>query len=179
MLDLGHWFQIKDADPRARAMYLGHYSARHYKDGRRRSKFIGPGEYMLLMTTGCDALFAWRKFKDDAQPPQTGVNNPIFIRKAGDNLASDLIREACEIAWTRWPGERLYTYVNPKKVRSTNPGYCYLKAGWRKCGKTKGGLLIFEVLPTASNWSPTLREPPGLPLGKPPHIDTRVCTYET
>jgi hypothetical protein len=29
-------------------------------------------------------------------------------------------------------------------VRSTNPGFCFLVAGWRRCGRTKGGLLILE-----------------------------------
>jgi len=46
----------------------------------------------------------------------------------------------------KWPGERLYTYVNSHKIRSTNPGYCFLRAGWRKCGMTKGGLIILEKL---------------------------------
>ena len=40
-------------------------------------------------------------------------------------------------AWKRWPGERLYTYVDPKKIKSTNPGYCFKVCGWRKCGVTK------------------------------------------
>jgi hypothetical protein len=29
-------------------------------------------------------------------------------------------------------------------VRSANPGYCFLKAGWRQCGWTQGGKLILE-----------------------------------
>jgi hypothetical protein len=49
-------------------------------------------------------------------------------------------------AWNRWPDQRLYTYVNPVKV-SANPGYCFKQAGWRFCGKTKGGLHILEVMP--------------------------------
>ena len=66
------------------------------------------------------------------------------FRNEGPLLSSDLIREACGIAWERWPGERLFTHVNPSKVQSTNPGYCFLRAGWRRCGKTKGGLVILE-----------------------------------
>jgi hypothetical protein len=59
-----------------------------------------------------------------------------------------LIQEATQLAWQRWPGQRLYTYVNPRKVRSTNPGCCFLKAGWRRCGVTKHNkLLILELLP--------------------------------
>ena len=53
--------------------------------------------------------------------------------------------QAVEIAWRRWPGERLFTYVNGGKIRSTNPGYCFLMAGWRKCGISKVGLTILEL----------------------------------
>jgi hypothetical protein len=24
-------------------------------------------------------------------------------------------------------------------VKSSNPGYCFLRAGWTRCGETKGG----------------------------------------
>ena len=33
----------------------------------------------------------------------------------------------------------LYTYVAPSRIRSSNPGYCFLKAGWLRSGMTKGG----------------------------------------
>jgi hypothetical protein len=99
---------------------------------------------MVLLTTDGRALFVWRKFRSD--DGQEGINCAIF-RNEGPKLSSGLILEAEPLAWRRWPGERLYTYVNPKKVKSTNPGYCFLMAGWRKCGKTKGGLIILEKLP--------------------------------
>jgi hypothetical protein len=41
---------------------------------------------------------------------QRGVNCAVF-RNESSVLSSELIREACGLAWTRWPGERLYTYV--------------------------------------------------------------------
>ncbi len=138
------WLPVVDGDPRARAIYLRHYSARHYQDGRRRTLFVGPGEKMVLMTVACDALWVWRKFLDDAIPKQTGVNCAVF-RNEGKILSSVLIREAVDLAWERWTGERLYTYVNAGAIRSSNPGCCYLKAGWQRCGTTKGGLLILEL----------------------------------
>jgi hypothetical protein len=53
------------------------------------------------------------------------------------------------IAWQRWPGERLYTYVNPRKVKSENPGYCFKVAGWTTCGTTKWRkLTILETYAT-------------------------------
>ena len=91
-------------------------------------------------------MFVWRKFIDDAEPKQEGVNCAVF-RNEGRLLSSLLIRQADAIADRVWPGERHYTYVDPKAVRSTNPGFCFVAAGWRRCGMTKGGLLIFERVP--------------------------------
>ena len=106
------------------------------------------GEKMVLLTLACDALFVWRKFV--SMDEQDGVNCAVFRNESGA-LSSDLIREAVGLAWARWPGERLYTYVNPAKVKSTNPGYCFQMAGWRKCGLTKGGLVVLELLPPAAD----------------------------
>lgn len=142
----GLWFGIKDGDPRGRWMLNRHYSGRHYKDGRRPRLFVGPGEKLVLMTADGRALFVWRKFRDDSG--QEGVNCAVF-RNEGPHLSSELILEAEELAWgpNFWPGERLYTYVNPKSIRSTNPGYCFKRAGWTVCGRTKGGLVILEKQP--------------------------------
>ena len=41
----------------------------------------------------------------------------------------------------------MVTFVNVAKVRSTNPGCCYLRAGFRRAGETQGGLLAFQLLP--------------------------------
>ncbi len=135
------WGEYKDGHPDALALYARHYSARECAD---RAQFIGPGEKMVLLTAERDALFAWRKFIDDSG--QTGVNCAVF-RNESKHLASDLIREAMAIAWRRWPGERLYTYVDASAVKSTNAGCCFKMAGWSQCGTTKGGLIILECIP--------------------------------
>jgi hypothetical protein len=31
----------------------------------------------------------------------------------------------------------MFTYVDPGKIRSSNPGYCYLMAGWHPHGYSK------------------------------------------
>lgn len=139
------WIEVRDANDAARFLYHRHYSRKRYTDGRKPLKFTGPGEHILLVTPDVKAVFLWRKEKfrkDD----QAGVNCAIF-RNEGQRLSSDLIHCADEIAWKRWPGERLFTFVNPRKIRSSNPGFCFLKAGWRKCGFSKGGFQILEVLP--------------------------------
>jgi hypothetical protein len=138
-----HWYAISDGDPRGRAMVNRHYSGYHYKDGRKPKLFIGPGEKHAYMTSDGLALFVWRKFIDDSG--QVGVNCAVF-RNEGPELSSSLILEAEQLAWNIWPGERLYTYVNPSRIKSKNPGCCFKKAGWVFCGYTKGGLMIFEKL---------------------------------
>lgn len=135
------WYITKDGDKSCLELYERHYSAYHYRDGRKRSQFVGPGEHIVLRTGDTDAVFVWRKFIDDSG--QDGVNCAVF-RNEGKLLSSVLIRQADTVADFAWPGERHYTFVNPEAVRSTNPGFCFMAAGWRRCGMTKSGLLIFE-----------------------------------
>lgn len=147
------WIEVKDGNATGRALFHRHYSYKPYRDGRDPALYCGPGEKLVLLTPDARALFVWRKF--NSADGQRGVNCAVF-RNEGSGLASELITAAEEIAWKRWPGERLFTYVNPRKVRSRNPGYCFIRAGWRKCGATKARkLLIFEKLPGNSPSSAT------------------------
>lgn len=143
-----HWHLSKDGDPVGMELYLRHYSAaKRPKDSTLR-QFVGPGEHVVLLTEDGCALFVWRKAILDTIPKQEGVNCAVF-RNESPLLSSMLILEAERVAWCRWPGERLFTFVNPAAIRSTNPGACFLAAGWRKCGRTKGGLQILEKVPCA------------------------------
>lgn len=150
-----YWQPAKDGDGNAFAIMKRHYSYQPYRDGRRQDQFnrnrrlfVGPGEKLVLLGADGLALFVWRKFIDKSG--QTGVNCAVFRNESG-RRASDLILEAEVLAWVRWPGERLYTYVNANKVQGTCPGYCFRRAGWRHCGETQAkGLLIFEKYPKES-----------------------------
>ena len=153
MFSGNRWYAIKDGNHAAYDLFTRHYSFNKYKDNRRaqldnpnRHLFVDPGEKLVLMTSDSRALFVWRKFQDASG--QTGVNCAVF-RNEGDYLSSELITEAEQIAWVKWPGERLYTYVAPQKV-SDNPGYCFKMAGWKTVGITKVNKLhILEKLPEA------------------------------
>jgi len=123
------------------ALYERHYSAHQYKDGRVRRLFAGPGEKIVLRTRTGDAGFVWRNFVSDSD--ERGINC-AFFRNEGPLLSSELIRQADAVADKVWACRRHYTYVDPAKVRSSNPGFCFLAAGWRRCGKTLGGKLILE-----------------------------------
>ena len=137
------WIPVKDGDVRARGIFNRHYSRHHYNDGRKPMLFVGPGEKLVLLNSDCTALFIWRKFIEQGETEPKGINCAVFRNESSD-LSSELIEAACDVAWQRWPGERLYTYVNSKKIRSTNPGYCFIMAGWHRCGLTKGGLVVLE-----------------------------------
>ena len=135
------WWLTKDGDKACLALYERHYSAYGYRDGRQRTQFVGPGEKVVLRTLRADAMFVWRRFIDDSG--QTGVNCAVF-RNESPHRSSCLIRQADAIADCLWPDSRHYTYVDAARVASANPGFCFISAGWKKCGRTPKGLLIME-----------------------------------
>lgn len=147
------WYEVSRRDPRAVGLYSRHYSSK--KNGKTVRDWLdfgitAPGESIVLMTADASALFVWLKQKY-VENDQTGVNCAVF-RNEGSRLSSELILEAETVAWQRWEGERLYTYVDGRAVRrKRDPGRCFRKAGWEhvrdetgRPRKTKGGLLIFE-----------------------------------
>jgi len=136
-----NWIVGQDGEKELREIYKRHYSCYHYKDGRKPKKFVGLGEHIVLTTSKRDALFVWRKFRDKSG--QSGVNCAVF-RNESQVLSSKLIREADAIADFCWPGERHYTYVRAEAVRSRNPGWCFICAGWNRYGYTQAGLIILE-----------------------------------
>lgn len=140
------WIEVKDGNDTGRAIFDRHYSRYHYADGRKPLLYVGPGEKMVLLWHDARALFVWRKFISG--DGQQGINCAIF-RNEGAGLASHLIQQADALADARWPGERHFTYVNPRAVRSRNPGYCFLLAGWRRCGITKRRKYLILERPAA------------------------------
>ena len=148
------WWATRDGDKTCLAMYERHYSSRNYADGRKRRRFVGPGDPFVLRTAAGDAFFVWRRFRDACidqrtGQPQAGVNCVAF-RNEGKARSSELIRQADAIADAIWPDLRHYTYVSQEDVRGGLPGACFLFAGWRYVrirghrARTKSGLLILE-----------------------------------
>ena len=144
--DENPWYTIRDGDPRGRSMVDRHYSG---IKGHKSRLFMGPGEKLVLMTNDSRALFGWSKMLIERMDKQEGVNCTVF-RNEGDMLSIWLVMMASEFAWTRWPDHRLYTYVNPEKINSTNPGFCFKKAGWTTVpGRSKkSGLVLLERQPS-------------------------------
>ena len=140
-MDGVNWIVGQDGEKELIELYERHYSCYHYKDGRTRNKFVGPGEHLVLTLPDRKALFVWRKFIDDSG--QTGINCAVF-RNESIILSSDLINEADSIADFCWPGERHYTFVRKEAVKSRNPGWCFICSGWERCGFTRSGLLVLN-----------------------------------
>lgn len=138
------WWLTKDGDLDCLKLYERHYSAYEYKDKRERKLFVGPGEKVVLRTKAGDAMFVWRRFIDASG--ECGINCAVF-RNESDYRSSDLIRQADSIADQLWACCRHYTYVNPEAIESTNPGFCFLAAGWERLTRRTGsGLMILERL---------------------------------
>lgn len=145
LLDLHTWVPILDGDADGRAVYERHYPAEERL--RRRQErgtllFVGPGFKLVLMTPCRRALFVWRRERFRADD-QVGVNCAVF-RNEGAGISSELVRDADAIADERFGRQRHFTFVDPAKILSTNPGYCFIMAGWRRCGVTERGLVILE-----------------------------------
>jgi hypothetical protein len=74
----------------------------------------------------------------------------MMFRNLGAGLSSELIREAVAVTYREWenrygslPCERLRTEIGISAVRSTNPGCCYLKAGWERDRVVRGKLYLY------------------------------------
>jgi hypothetical protein len=71
-----------------------------------------------------------------------------LFRNEGDVLSSHLIKEAHSLSiaiWGQPPPDGFITFVKPDKIRSSNPGCCYKKAGWTADGVSKSGLPRFRA----------------------------------
>ncbi len=143
------WHLSHRADPRALPLADAHYNRQ--KPGT--PQFVPPGRCLVLLTG--DALALWVTswpFAEFTRHAWAGAWVNSTFRNTGAGLSSALILEA--IAATRAhfgepPPLGLITFVNADKIRSTNPGYCYLRAGFSRVGETKGGLVALQLLPAA------------------------------
>lgn len=118
---------------------------RHYnRQSIGAPQFVPPGRCLVLLTEGADAFWvtSW-PFAEYTKHAWAGAWMCSAFRNESAHLSSELIREA--VAATRWkypavPALGMVTFVNPGKVRrKRDPGRCYLRAGFKRCGETGGG----------------------------------------
>lgn len=68
-------------------------------------------------------------------------------------MSSDLIRSATERTYEEWitrygclPEERLRTEIGVASIKSKNPGYCYIMAGWEPGPTVRGKRFLYAPL---------------------------------
>lgn len=168
------WRLSSSSDPIALAIVdgTGRWVAAgpHYSRRTPGSKtFTGVGQEIVLVTDDEAACWAvvrqrtpsaagsgasrGRAGTSDARPRFVWRN--MLFRNLGKELSSDLILRALEMTYSEWakkygvlPLEVLRTEIDPRKVRSTNPGCCYKKAGFHSARTVRGKLYLDAPCPT-------------------------------
>ncbi len=136
------WEVVSKRDPRAAALADRHYNRRAIGS----DQFVPPARAVVLLTPDADAVWVttWPKAEYVRHAWPGAWVNTLF-RTEGVYLASYLIRQAVRATLAVWPTpppQGIVTFVDASKVRhKRDPGRCYLRAGWRVIGRTKGGLL--------------------------------------
>lgn len=132
------WQRVTKFDRDACALADRHYSRR--KVGA--PQFMPPGQTIVLLTPCKTAVFGW--WRPDPSSGLKAMNNLdgwtcTIFRNEGAETSSKLIlaAETClqQLASDIGP-DGMLTYVWDKKVKSTNPGYCFKKAGWQRVGRS-------------------------------------------
>jgi hypothetical protein len=133
------WQVIGKFHPVAAKIADGHYSRR--KPGT--PQFMPPGQTLILLSDAADAIFGWWRPQPGTVPSMNGLDGwtCTIFRNTGPTLSSTMILEAERILLDRYDigPDGLMTYVWDKKVRSTNPGYCFKRAGYRAVGRSADG----------------------------------------
>jgi hypothetical protein len=102
-------------------------------------QFAYSGRKLVLRDAPGTVLFVWMYCDLELRMDgQAGYYCSIF-RNESSRLSSEIIIEAVMLAFAKWGPNRVFTYVDPRKIRSSNPGYCFQMAGWKKLGLTKRG----------------------------------------
>lgn len=142
------WHLSNRADPRALPI-----ADRHYNRQKIGSpQFVPPGTCLVLLTENAESVWvtSWPKPEYVKHAWAGAMVNSLFRRESGP-LASDLIRAACAATRAKWPDLPplgMVSFIDPNKTRrKRDPGRCYVKAGFRRVGYTKGGLVVVQLLP--------------------------------
>lgn len=144
------WYISDRADPRAK-----HLADRHYSRQKPESKqFVPPGRCFVLVASAAGGSAYWVTswpFAEYVKHEWAGAWVCSAFRNEGAGLSSELIRSAVAATRARWPETPdlgMITFVDSGKTRrKRDPGRCFLRAGFKRCGMTKGGLVALQLLP--------------------------------
>ena len=147
-ISLQTWTLSNRADPLARVIADRHYNRQ--KPGTRQ--FVPPGRCVVLYQPDAFWVTSW-PFAEYVKHAWPGAWVCSAFRNEGAGLSSDLIRQA--VAATRAifgepPALGMISFVDASKTRhKRDPGRCFLRAGFRNVGFTKGKLVALQLLPDA------------------------------
>lgn len=164
------WFASYRADELALPIADRHYNRQHVGS----PQFVPPGRCLVLLTERPDALWvtSW-PLAQYTHHDWPGAWVCSCFRNEGQYLSSDLIREAVAATRSKWkpPLEGMITFVDSSKVRrKRDPGRCFIRAGFKICGITKGGLIALhlDICDMPAPLSPLVRQPVTLDNLIPP-----------
>lgn len=149
------WHISNRADPMAREIADRHYNRQ--KPGT--PQFVPPGRCCVLYAeteTGKAFWVTSFPYAEYVKHQWAGAWICSAFRNEGAGIASEMIRDA--VAATRAffgepPDLGMVTFIDKRKVKPTMVhgretwGRTYELAGFRFAGKTKGGLLTYQLLP--------------------------------
>lgn len=137
------WQVTKKTDDSCRQLADRHYS----RQTVGAVNFCRPGRNYVLRTLEANSVWVsyYSKYRDD----KFDAIECTLFRNESSYLSSELILLASLMSFQHF-GESapktIITYVKADSVKSSNAGYCYLKAGYRKLKHTSSrGLLTYEI----------------------------------
>jgi hypothetical protein len=126
------WQVRSRSDAAARAL-----ADRHYSRKTRGAPWVGPPGRVLVLVTPCERA-AWVTRWPYPYLALDGLDAwrcSLFRNEATELLSSALIVAAMATTaavWAAGPRDGWLTWVDPAKVASANPGYCFQRAGWTR-----------------------------------------------
>lgn len=147
------WRLSNRADKRALPL-----ADRHYNRQKIGSpQFAPPGSCLVLLTDSADAFWitSWPK-AEYVKHAWAGAWVCSAFRNESQEKATDLIRDAVSASlwyYKQAPELGLVTFLDATKVEPViirgmpTFGYTWIKSGFSYVGKTKGGLLAYQLLP--------------------------------
>lgn len=149
------WWVVQRTDRRALDLVDGkgqfeglgpHYS----RQTVGAAEFMSSGQTLVLLTDCARAV--WGAIHNRVPGGSAWRWRCSMFRNEGAGLSSDLIREATRLTYDYWerhyggrPTVPLTTEINANRTRpKRDPGYCFLRAGWRKIREHRG-LVVLEA----------------------------------
>lgn len=123
-------------DPEMSMLADRHYSRK--TPGARQ--FMGNGRKIVIRNASGSILFGWMWPDAEKRLDHLDGFQCTIFRNESDRVSSEIILECERIIVSLWGSNRAYTYVDPQKIKSVNPGCCFKKAGWKTVRNPDGSV---------------------------------------